>query len=40
MKCVSRLAGRLKWDNVEIGLAGDLVDETIGRFMYLLLIGG
>lgn len=34
------LAGRLKWNDVEIGLAGDLVDETISRFMYLLPIGG
>lgn len=27
------LAGRLKWNDVEIGLAGDLVDETVSRFM-------
>lgn len=34
------LAGRLKWNDVEIGLAEDLVDETISRFMCLLPIGG
>lgn len=34
------LAGRLNWNDVEDGLAGDLAGETISRFRYLLPIEG